>query len=165
MMTLEEYKSNTDRGFVVALASDHAAIDMRAMIWERLYQTVYYNGTQGHYPLGYGPSQNEGRVDYPDYANKVAHSVLSGEAERGILICGSGIGMSMAANRHRGIRCAVVNDVTSARLSRQHNNANVLALGARLIGPDLAWAIVEEWLKTPYEGGRHDQRIAKLDGL
>lgn len=165
MMSFEEYKSAGDRGFVVALASDHAGLDMRATIWDELYRTFYDHGVHGHYPVNYGPSPNEGRVDYPDYAARVAESILSGEADRGILVCGSGIGMSMAANRHRGIRCALVNDVTSARLSRQHNDANVLALGARLIGLDLAREIVHEWLRTPYEGGRHDQRIAKLDAM
>ena len=160
-MNLEEYRNDTSRGFIVAVASDHAGIDMRVAIRDLLRST----GARGHYVIDFGPMPVDGRVDYPDYAAKVTESVLSGEADRGILICGSGIGMSMAANRHRGIRCAMVNDITSARLSRQHNNANVLALGARLIGPDLAWAIVEEWLKTPYEGGRHDQRIAKLDAV
>lgn len=158
MMTLEEYRNNNNRGFIVTMASDHAAVDMKAMLASKLRSV----GSRGHFVLDHGPETAD-RVDYPDYAAKVVASVLSGEVDRGILICGSGIGMSMAANRHRGIRCALVNDVTSARLSRQHNDANVLALGARLIGPDLAWEIVQEWLKTPYEGGRHDQRIAKLD--
>lgn len=161
MITLDEYRKDTNRGFIVALASDHAGLDMRAELRDRL-RTV---GARGHYPIDYGPMPADGRVDYPDYAKLVVQSVLSGEADRGILVCGSGIGMSIAANRHPGIRCALVNDVTSARLSRRHNDANVLALGARLIGPDLAWEIVQEWLKTPYEGGRHDQRIAKLDAM
>ena len=159
MITLEEYRQDANRGFVVSLASDHAGIDMRADLRDRLRDF----STRGHYPIDYGPMPVNGRVDYPDYAKLVAESVLSGESDRGILICGSGIGMSMAANRYKGIRCALVNDVTSARLSRQHNNSNMLALGARLIGPDLAWEIVQEWLSTSYEGGRHDQRIAKLD--
>jgi ribose 5-phosphate isomerase B len=158
MNTAEQYYKSTQE-FVVALASDHAGIDMRVAIRDRLHGV----DNRPHHAIDYGPMPVEGRVDYPDYAAKVVQSVLSGESDRGILICGSGIGMSMAANRHRGIRCALVHDVTAARLSRLHNNANILALGARLIGPDLAWDIVQEWLRTPYEGGRHDQRIAKMD--
>ncbi len=158
-MTLDEYRKDTNRGFIISVASDHAGVDMRAAIRDLLRGI----GSRGHYVIDFGPMPVDGRVDYPDYATRVAESVLSGEADRGILICGSGIGMSMAANRHKGIRCALVHDITTARLSRLHNNANVLALGARLIGPDLAWEIVEEWLRTPYEGGRHDQRIAKMD--
>lgn len=159
MITLEEYRQDKNRGFIVALGSDHAGVDMRCNIRDLLHAT----GTRGHYPVDYGPMPANGRVDYPDYAAKVVNSVLSGESDRGILVCGSGIGMSMAANRYPGIRCALVHDVTTARLSRLHDNANVLALGARLTGPDLAWDIVQEWLRTPYEGGRHDQRIAKMD--
>jgi ribose 5-phosphate isomerase B len=158
MSELERYYKET-QGFVVAMASDHAGVDMRTSIRDRL---ASINGGI-HRAIDYGPMPIEGRVDYPDYANKVAISVLTGEASRGILVCGSGIGMSMAANRHPGIRCALVHDITTARLSRLHNNANILALGARLIGPDLAWEIVEEWLRTSYEGGRHDRRIAKMD--
>lgn len=143
-------------GYKISVASDHAGIDMRVNIRDLLHN-------KGHQVFDYGVMPAEGRVDYPDYARKVVESVLSGESDRGILICGSGIGMSMAANRHKGIRCALVSDVTSARLSRMHNNANVLALGARVLGADLAWDIVQEWLRTPYEGGRHDARIAKMD--
>lgn len=150
-----------NHGYSVALANDHAGIQMAVVIRDKLINT----GSLGHTVYHYGVMPVEGRVDYPDYAQKVVQSVLSGESDRGILICGSGIGMSMAANRHKGIRCALVSDVTSARLSRMHNNANVLALGARLLGEDLAWEIVQAWIRTPYEGGRHDARIAKLDML
>lgn len=150
-----------NQGYTIALASDHAGVDMRADIRDRLRGV----GTSGHYPIDYGPMPVQGRVDYPDYAKLVVQSVLSGESDRGILICGSGVGMSMAANRHPGIRCVLANDITTARLSRQHNNANVLALGARLTGPDLAWEIVQEWLRTPFDGGRHEHRVLKLDQM
>lgn len=116
MISIDEYRLIPDRGFVVALASDHAGVDMRCAIWQRLYETMLDHGNMGHYPLSLGPVPIDGRVDYPDYANKLVSSILSGEADRGILICGSGIGMSMAANRHKGIRCALVHDVTTARL-------------------------------------------------
>lgn len=159
-MDVNEYRADINRGFVVAIASDHAGVEMKAWLASKLRSV----GTRGHFVIDHGPATVD-RVDYPDYAAKVVASVLSGDADRGVLICGSGIGMSMAANRNVGIRCALVNDVTSARLSRLHNNANVLAVGARLIGPDLAWEILNEWLGTPYEGGRHDQRIAKMDKI
>jgi ribose 5-phosphate isomerase B len=101
-------------------------------------------------------------VDYPDYGYKLAEAVTAGEADAGIAICGSGIGISIALNRYAGIRAALCHDVTSAQLSRQHNDANVLALGARLIGADVATACVDAFLATPFEGGRHAGRVEKL---
>ncbi|SHE97264.1 ribose 5-phosphate isomerase B [Seinonella peptonophila] len=104
-------------------------------------------------------------VDYPDYAQPVAQRVANGEFDRGILVCGTGIGMSIAANKVKGIRCAVVSDEFSARMSREHNNANILALGERVIGPDLAKSIVRVWLETEFAGDRHQRRIEKLHAL
>ena len=101
-------------------------------------------------------------VDYPDYAHRVAAAVADGTAQLGVLVCGTGIGMPIAANRHPAIRCAVVHDVTSARLSRAHGNANVLALGARVIGPVVALDCLHAFLATGFDGGRHDARVAKL---
>ena len=101
-------------------------------------------------------------VDYPDFANKLAGAIEDGKAARGILICGSGVGISIAANRHRHIRAAVSHDETSARLCRRHNNANVLALGARLIGQEVARDCLEAFLATGFEGGRHERRVAKM---
>ena len=101
-------------------------------------------------------------VDYPDFANKLAGAIKDGKAARGILICGSGIGISIAANRHAHIRCALVHDVTGARLCRQHNDANVLALGGRMIGEAVAKECVEAFLSTAFDGGRHQKRIDKL---
>lgn len=100
--------------------------------------------------------------DYPDYAERVALRVRSGEAERGILICATGVGMAMAANKVAGIRAALCNDLYTARYSRLHNDANVLALGARVVGPGLAEEIVSVWLETSFEGGRHARRVEKL---
>src|SRR5699024_951637 len=101
-------------------------------------------------------------VDYPDYALPAAKRVAAGEFDRGILICGTGIGMSIAANKVKGIRCALAHDVYSAKLTRQHNDTNVLALGERVIGSGLAREIVEIWLKTEFDGGRHANRIGKI---
>ena len=103
-------------------------------------------------------------MDYPDYAELVARAVADGSAERGILVCGSGIGMAIAANRVRGVRAAACIDLYSAQLCRQHNDANVLALGSRIVAPPLAEAIVDLFLATPFDGGRHARRVAKLDG-
>lgn len=101
-------------------------------------------------------------VDFPDYAIPVAEKVRDGEVERGILICGTGIGMSIAANKVSGIRCALVHDAFSAKATRLHNDSNVLAMGQRVIGPGLAGEIVKVWLQTEFEGGRHSQRISKV---
>ncbi|WP_010531575.1 ribose 5-phosphate isomerase B [Lentibacillus jeotgali] len=104
----------------------------------------------------------EHSVDYPDYALPAAEQVASGEFDRGIFICGTGIGMSISANKVRGIRCALVSDVYSAELTRRHNDSNVLALGERVIGPGLAREIARTWLETEFDGGRHADRIEKV---
>ena len=102
-------------------------------------------------------------MDYPDFSQKVCNQVIQGQADLGILICGTGIGMSIAANKHQGIRAALCGDVYSAKLTRQHNNSNVLCLGARVIGDELAKMIVHTWLDAEFEGGRHQGRIDKLE--
>jgi len=104
----------------------------------------------------------EESVDYPDYALPVAEKVAAGEFERGILVCGTGIGMSIAANKVPGIRCALVHDTFSAKATREHNNTNVLAMGERVIGPGLALDIVKIWLETEFQGGRHERRVDKI---
>jgi ribose 5-phosphate isomerase B len=104
-------------------------------------------------------------VDYPDYAAQVAEAVASGKAERGILVCGTGIGMAMAANKVPGVRAAFCPDLFTARMSREHNDANVLALGGRLTGRELALEIVEMWLRAEFQGGRHDRRVGKIADL
>jgi ribose 5-phosphate isomerase B len=138
----------------VAIASDHGGIRIREEIKSLLKELNIEFEDFG--------CECETSVDYPDYALPVAEKVAKGEFDRGILICGTGIGMSIAANKVKGIRCALVHDVFSARATREHNNSNVLAMGERVIGPGLAREIVKVWLTTEYEGGRHDQRIGKI---
>jgi ribose 5-phosphate isomerase B len=104
----------------------------------------------------------EQSVDYPDYALPVAEKVAAGEFDRGILVCGTGIGMSIAANKIPGVRCALVHDTFSARATREHNDSNVLAMGERVIGPGLALDIVKIWLETEFQGGRHERRVEKI---
>lgn len=139
---------------VVAIASDHAGVELKALVkteLEGMGLSVLDLGTQG-----------TNSVDYPDFADAVAAAMKDGKAARGVLICGTGIGISMAANRHRHIRAAVCHDASSARLTRAHNDANVLALGARLIGPEAARDCVRMFFGTAYEGGRHQRRIDKM---
>ena len=139
----------------VAIASDHAGVALKASLIEDLR-------ARGHEVLDLG-SQGEESVDYPDFGHAVGEAVASGRAERGVAICGTGIGISIAANRHKGVRAAVCHDVTSTRLAREHNDANVLALGARLIGPEVSRACLETFLTTDFSGGeRHVRRVAKL---
>lgn len=104
-------------------------------------------------------------VDYPDYAEPVARKVASGEFDLGILLCGTGIGMSIAANKVVGIRCAVVSDEFSARMSREHNNTNIIALGERVVGSGLAKEIVQSWLKAEFQGEKHEERVRKIHAL
>lgn len=138
----------------IALASDHAAVALKAELGQWLRD-------QGHDVTDLGPDSADS-VDYPDYGFKLADHVASGAAEFGVALCGSGIGISIAVNRNPGCRCALVSESLSARLSRQHNNANVIAMGARLIGIDAAKDCLAAFLSTPFEGGRHERRVAKL---
>ncbi|KIQ93334.1 Ribose-5-phosphate isomerase B [Anoxybacillus thermarum] len=138
----------------VAIASDHGGIRIR----EEIKQLMDEMGIE-YKDFG---CECETSVDYPDYALPVAQKVASGEFDRGILICGTGIGMSIAANKVKGIRCALVHDVFSARATREHNDSNILAMGERVIGPGLAREIAKVWLTTPFEGGRHEKRIQKI---
>lgn len=139
----------------VALASDHAGFKYKELAKEYLKHL-------GHAVVDYGTNSEE-RADYPDFAHLAADGILRGEAERGVFVCGSGIGISIAANRHKGIRA--VNAVTEemAELSRQHNNANVLALGERLVDWDTAKKIIDRFFATEFEGGRHEGRVEKID--
>jgi ribose 5-phosphate isomerase B len=138
----------------IAIASDHAGVEMRGAVKAELEAL-------GHRVLDLG-TQGPDSVDYPDFADAVAEALQQGRATRGVLVCGTGIGISMAANRHRHIRAAVCHDATSARLARAHNDANVLALGARLIGIEAAKDCVRTFLATAFDGGRHARRVAKL---
>lgn len=141
----------------VAISSDHGGNNLRREIMELLDELqIQYED--------FGP-QTTDSVDYPDYAKPVAQGVASGEFERGILICGTGIGMSIAANKVKGIRCALVHDVFSAKATRNHNDSNIIAMGERVIGPGLAREIVSTWLNTDFEGGRHTRRVGKISEL
>ncbi|WP_088009586.1 ribose 5-phosphate isomerase B [Indiicoccus explosivorum] len=141
----------------IAISSDHGGNNLRREIIHLLEE-------KGIDYTDFGP-QDDGSVDYPDFAKPVADGVASGEFDRGILICGTGIGMSIAANKVKGIRCALVHDVFTAKVTREHNDSNILAMGERVIGPGLALEIAKTWLEGEFEGGRHERRIAKLTEL
>lgn len=138
----------------VILTADHAGMTLRNEVKELLKEMQIECEDAG--------CEGSCSVDYPDYALPSAKRVASGEFDRGIFICGTGIGMSIAANKVKGIRCALAHDVYSAKLTRQHNDSNVLALGERVIGPGLAHEIAKIWLETEFDGGRHANRIEKI---
>ncbi len=141
----------------IALASDHAGYAYK----ERIKVLLDARGLPWK---DYGTFSDE-RADYPDFAHAAARGILAGECSRGIFVCGSGLGIGMAANRHRGIRAAMCQTVEAARLSRLHNDANVLAIGERLADWETATAMIDTWLTTPFEGGRHCARIEKIDAV
>ncbi len=143
---------------MTAIGCDHAALGLKTLVKEHLEKKGYEVKDFGCFETA--------SVDYPDYAHKVAKAVVTGECQNGILICGTGIGMSMAANKVRGIRCAVCGDTFSARATREHNDANILALGERVVGPGLALDIVDTFLTTEFSGdARHVRRIAKIQEI
>jgi ribose 5-phosphate isomerase B len=138
----------------VAIASDHAGVELKSLLKKDLSDggfAVLDLGTEG-------PQS----VDYPDFADKLAGAIREGKARRGVLVCGSGIGISIAANRHPEVRAALVHDALGARMSRQHNDANVICFGGRMIGPEVARDCLRVFLATEFEGGRHAGRVAKL---
>ncbi len=138
----------------IAVASDHAGFDLKEILKRDLQ-------TAGHEVLDLGTGSTES-VDYPDFGKAMAEAIASGRAERGVLVCGTGIGISIAANRNPNVRAAVVHDATSARLAREHNDANVVAFGQRLIGVEVAREALQVFLKTGWDGGRHVRRVEKL---
>jgi len=138
----------------IALASDHAAVALKEVLVEHVRSL-------GHEAIDLGPTTTDS-VDYPDFGYKLAESVASGAADKGIALCGSGIGISIAVNRNPACRCALVSEPLSAKLSREHNDANVLAMGARLTGPDMAKECVSVFLATDFGGDRHVRRVTKL---
>lgn len=138
----------------IALASDHAALALKAEL------ASWLQG-QGHQVIDLGPNDTAS-VDYPDYGYKLAQTIAAGQADFGIALCGSGIGISIAVNRVAGCRCALVSEPLSAALAREHNDANVLAMGARMIGVEMAKACVTAFLDTPFGGDRHQRRVDKL---
>ncbi len=139
------------------IGADHAGVALKDRIRDMLEADHHEVTDQG--------AHTDESVDYPDFAASVAQSVSTGNAERGILVCGTGIGMAIAANKFFGVRAAVCHDLETVRLCRQHNHANVLALGARTLEPKLALSMVREWLRVGFEGGRHDRRVRKISSL
>ena len=138
------------------IATDHAGIDLKDY-------TVELLKAKGHEVVDMGPFSKD-RVDYPDFAHKVAEAVLADSSYQGILICGSGIGMSMAANRHAGIRAALCHDAYTATVARGHNDANILCFGERIVGKGVAESIIDAWIAGSFDGGRHCGRVEKIEG-
>jgi ribose 5-phosphate isomerase B len=137
----------------IYIGSDHAGYRLKKKIIEKFSEEIDFEDV-GTY--------SEESCDYPDFGKKVGEAVANNQGSRGIVICGTGIGISIAANKVQGIRAALCYNQLAAELSRRHNDANVLGLGARLLGEELAYAIVSTWLKTPFEGGRHQRRVNKI---
>lgn len=138
----------------IGIGNDHVAIELKNTIKEHLEQ-------QGYEVVDFGTNSPE-RFDYPISGYKVGKAVASGDVDLGVLICGTGVGISLAANKVHGIRACVCSDPYSAKLSREHNNTNIIAFGARVVGPELAKMIVDEWLCATFQGGRHQRRIDML---
>ena len=138
----------------IAICSDHGGYELKMRL-------IPFIEALGHEAVDFG-CYSEASVDYPDYAFPMAEAVARGDFERGIAICGTGIGVSICCNKVRGIRCALCSDVLSAELTRRHNDSNVLAMGGRIIGVETAKAIVKAWLCTGFDGGRHEGRISKI---
>lgn len=138
----------------IAIASDHAGLELKLDLKEFLKEL-------GLEALDMGVD-NDASVDYPDYGSPVAEKVSTGEVEKGVLICGTGVGMSILANKFRGVRAALVSDVYTARMSREHNDANILVIGGRIVGKGLAREILRTWLETKFAGGRHQRRLDKI---
>ena len=141
----------------IAIANDHAGTEYKKVIKAHLEEL-------GHTVENFGTDETTS-VDYPDYAEKVADAVTKGGFELGILICGTGVGMSIAANKVNGVRASLCGDCFSAEMTRRHNDSNILCLGARVLGIDLALRIVDTYVNTPFDGGRHARRIAKITAL
>lgn len=141
----------------IAVASDHAGFSLKGRV-------VRYLSSKGHEVLDLGP-KDETPVDYPDFAKEVAQRVSRGEVEAGVLVCGTGVGMAVVANKFPGVRAAVVNHVYTARQAREHVDANVLCLAARVLGEGLAEAILDAWLGSEFQGGRHARRLDKIRAI
>lgn len=139
----------------IGLGNDHGAFELKLAVKAHLQES-------GHEVVDFGSDSAE-RVDYPDYGRAVGRAVVAGDIELGIVMCGTGIGIGLAANKVPGVRCAIVSEPYSARLSRQHNDANMLAMGGRVVAPEYAAMIVDEFLSAQFEGGRHAQRVAMIE--
>lgn len=140
----------------IAAGADHAGYVVKRSVVRRLR-------SQGHEVVDLGTESAEISMDYPIYAHRVAAMVARGEVDRGLLVCGTGLGICMAANRHKGVRAAACTTPHMAEMSRRHNDANVLCLAGRVLSEDEAWAITEVWMATPFEGGRHEHRVHLID--
>lgn len=138
----------------IVIASDHGGYNLKELIKENLTNKGYVIDDLGAYC--------NDSVDYPEYGKKAAEAVAKGEADKGIVVCGTGIGISISANKVKGIRCALCSDVYSAKMARAHNDSNMIALGGRVVGVDLALEIVNAWLATDFDGGRHLRRVNKI---
>ena len=149
----------TEHHRTLAIASDHRGHDVIDAIRDHL------TGAGWEVDILARPDDRDAAVDYPDAARAVANAIVDGRAERGVLVCGSGIGMSMAANRVQGIRAALVADTHAAEMSRRHNDANVLCMGSSCLEPEAMNAILDVWLATAFEGGRHVRRVDKIDAM
>ncbi|KPV40580.1 ribose 5-phosphate isomerase [Thiohalorhabdus denitrificans] len=141
----------------IVMASDHGGLELRRMVLEHARERGYEVVDLG--------THEDASVDYPDYAVMAVEKMRSGEADRAVLVCGTGLGISMAANRHKGVRAALCHNEFEARMSRQHNDANVLVLGGRAIGPGLAASIFDAWMSAEFEGGRHANRVEKIESI
>lgn len=141
----------------LAIGSDHVG-------WELKQEISDYIQSLGHETVDFGAYSSE-RTDYPKYGKKVAEEVASGQFDVGVLICGTGVGISISANKVKGIRAVVCSEPYTAKLSKQHNNTNIVAFGSRVVGVDLAKMIVKEWLEASYEGGRHAKRVDMIDEI
>lgn len=141
----------------IGIGSDHGGFALKEEIKK------YFDEKSIAY-IDYGTNSTDS-VDYPEYGEKVGEAVVNGEVERAIVICGTGIGISISANKVDGIRCALCSDTYSARMSREHNDANILALGGRVLGVDLAIEIVQTWLNGKFQGGRHERRVKKMNEI
>ena len=141
----------------IGIGNDHSALELKAEIVEFLK-------VKGHEVVDYGTYTTDS-CDYPVYGEKVARAVVAGEVEKGILICGTGLGISLAANKVKGIRAAVCSEPFTAKMARVHNNCNILAFGARVVGAELAKMIVETWLDAEFEGGRHQRRVDLITAI
>ena len=142
---------------MIAIGSDHGGYELKEHIKKHLEEKKSEYKDFGCY--------DESSVDYPDIAEKVCNAIISKEADKGILVCGTGIGISIAANKINGIRAAHCHDVYSAEMTKRHNNANVICMGGRVIGRELAFKIIDTWLDAEFEGGRHQKRIDKIHAL
>lgn len=158
-MSAQSPTPHFDTQLVVAVGSDHAGFNLKRLLVEQLWAWL---GEERVLDLG---ARSAARCDYPDYAEAVADQISAGRATRGVLVCGTGIGMSIAANKRPQIRAALCHDVTTARLARAHNDAQILCLGARVVGESVALEALEAFLRTPFERARHAHRLEKIAAL